>query len=175
ATKSDQMGLDRNFVLVSGMIAAIFFGLSTAASAIYSDRIGRRRVIMISVILAVPWALVLFPILEMGGEFAFLVGLIGTLLIFGIAYGPAGALLPELFQARYRYTGAGMGYNLGGILGGAIPPLIAAPLIAGPGSIWVGIMLAVLSSVSVLCTYLIVETKDKKMVAEDLAVAAEVP
>ncbi|WP_120298709.1 MFS transporter [Gordonia phthalatica] len=160
ATKPTQMGLDRNFVLVAGMIAAVFFGLSTAVSAVYSDRLGRRRVIMTSVVVAVPWVLILFPILEVGGEFAFLIGLIGTLLIFGIAYGPAGALLPELFQARYRYTGAGMGYNLAGILGGAIPPLFAAPLIAGPGSIWVGIMLAVLSSISVLCTYFIVETKD---------------
>ncbi len=178
ATKPDQMGLNRNFVLVSGMIAAVFFGLSTAASAYYSDRIGRRRVIMVSVILAVPWVLLLFPILEAGGEFAFLVGLIGTLLIFGIAYGPAGALLPELFQARYRYTGAGMGYNLAGILGGAIPPLIAAPLIAGPGSIWVGVMLAVLSSISVFCTYLIVETKDKSMAhaaEDDAVVAVEAP
>ena len=49
-------------------------------------------------------------------------------MIFGVAYGPAGAMLPELFQARYRYTGAGLGYNLAGIFGGAIPPLIAAPL-----------------------------------------------
>ncbi|WP_344784484.1 MFS transporter [Gordonia caeni] len=178
ATNADHMGLSRNFVLTSGMIAAIFFGLSTAVSAVYSDRIGRRRVIMVSVIAAVPWVLVLFPILETGGELAFLVGLIGTLLIFGIAYGPAGALLPELFQSRYRYTGAGMGYNLGGILGGAIPPLIAAPLIAGPGSIWVGVMLAVLSSVSVLCTYLIVETKDKVMKDEapvDALIAEEMP
>lgn len=178
ATNPDQMGLSRNFVLTAGMVAAVFFGLSTAASAYYSDRIGRRRVIMVSVIVAVPWALVLFPILETGGEFAFLVGLIGTLLIFGIAYGPAGALLPELFESRYRYTGAGMGYNLAGIFGGAIPPLIAAPLIAGPGSIWVGIMLAVLSSISIACTYLIVETKDRTMAAQaavDDRVALEVP
>ncbi|GAC55962.1 putative major facilitator superfamily transporter [Gordonia hirsuta DSM 44140 = NBRC 16056] len=173
ATNADHMGLSRNFVLTSGMIAAVFFGLSTAASAVYSDRFGRRRVIMVSVIVAVPWVLVLFPILQTGGEFAFLVGLIGTLLIFGIAYGPAGALLPELFEARYRYTGAGMGYNLGGIFGGAIPPLIAAPLIAGPGSIWVGVMLAVLSSISVLCTYLIVETKDRKVAVESVRIDRE--
>ncbi|MEE4023958.1 MFS transporter [Gordonia sp. PKS22-38] len=155
--------LSRTFVLTSGMAAAVVFGLSTAASAMWSDRIGRRRVIMTSCALAVPWSLVLFPILETGGGLAFLIGLLGTLLIFGIAYGPAGALLPELFEARYRYTGAGMGYNLAGIFGGAIPPLIAAPLIAGPGAIWVGVMLAGLSAVSVVCTLVIVETKDRSM------------
>ncbi|MBD0322065.1 MAG: MHS family MFS transporter [Aldersonia sp.] len=160
-TKS--LGLSRTFVLSTGMVAAILFGLATAASALWSDRIGRRRVIMISCTLAVPWVLVLFPLLEVGGPIAFAFGLFGTLAIFGIAYGPAGALLPELFEARYRYTGAGLGYNLAGVFGGAIPPLIAAPLIAGPGAIWVGVLLAVLSAVSVLCTYLIVETKDRSM------------
>ncbi|KAF0968903.1 MULTISPECIES: MFS transporter [Gordonia] len=160
-TKS--LDLSRTFVLSAGMIAAIVFGLSTAASAMWSDRVGRRRVILTSCAIAVPWALVLFPILEIGGGFAFVIGLTGTLLIFGIAYGPAGALLPELFEARYRYTGAGMGYNLAGIFGGAIPPLIAAPLIAGPGAIWVGVLLAGLSAISVVCTILIVETKDKAM------------
>ncbi|MGV9711412.1 MFS transporter [Gordonia sp. NPDC003424] len=162
------LGLSRVFVLSAGMVTAIVFGLSIAASAMWSDRVGRRRVIMTSCIIAVPWVLVLFPILEQGGGFAFVAGLLGSALIFGIAYGPAGAMLPELFEARYRYTGAGMGYNLAGILGGAIPPLIAAPLIAGPGSIWVGVMLAILSSVSVLCCYLVVETKDTEMSVENL-------
>lgn len=168
------LGLSRTFVLSAGMISAIVFAVSIGASAIWSDRVGRRRVIMTSCAIAVPWVLILFPLLDMGGRLPFIVGLVGTLLIFGIAYGPAGALLPELFEARYRYTGAGMGYNLAGILGGAIPPLIAAPLIAGPGSLWVGEMLAVLSSVSVLCTYLIIETKYAKMHADrpDPAVAS---
>lgn len=159
----DSMDLSRDYVLGIGMLAAVCFGLSTAASALWSDRIGRRKVIMVSCAAAVVWTLLLFPILELGGGFAFAAGLLGTLLIFGIAYGPTGALLPEMFQARYRYTGAGMGYNLAGILGGALPPLIAAPLIAGPGAIWVGLLLAGLSAISVLCTYLIVETKDRSI------------
>ncbi|MBL1076169.1 MHS family MFS transporter [Nocardia sp. 2] len=153
--------LSRDSILAMGMVAAIVFGLATAASALWSDRVGRRRVIMVSCAAAVPWTLALFPILDLGGPVAFAVGLFGTLAIFGIAYGPAGALLPEMFQARYRYTGAGMGYNLAGILGGALPPLVATKLLAGPGSVWVGVLLATLSVISVACTRLIVETKDR--------------
>ncbi|WP_282777844.1 MULTISPECIES: MFS transporter [unclassified Nocardia] len=155
--------LSRDYILTMGMLAAIVFGLATAASALWSDRVGRRRVIMVSCAVAVPWTLALFPILDIGGPAAFAIGLFGTLAVFGIAYGPAGALLPEMFQARYRYTGAGMGYNLAGILGGALPPLIATKLLAGPGSFWVGVLLAALSVVSVLCTRLIVETKDRSI------------
>lgn len=162
ATKN--LGFARSTVLTMGMIAAVFFGLSIAASAVYSDRIGRRKVIMASCALAVVWALVLFPILDTKSLPLYAVGLIGTLVIFGIAYGPAGAALPELFHERYRYTGAGLGYNLAGIFGGAIPPLLAARLVADGRVLWVGVMLAALSAVSVFCCYLMVETKDHDIV-----------
>ena len=103
------------------------------------------------------------------------VALIGTLIIFGIAYGPAGAALPELFHERYRYTGAGLGYNLAGILGGAIPPLLAAVFVANGNVMYVGIMLAGLSAVSVLCAYLMVETEDRRIVDAVPAVAESDP
>ncbi|GMA40727.1 MFS transporter [Mobilicoccus caccae] len=161
ATK--QLGYSMPFVLSMGMIAAIVFGLSIAGSAMWSDKIGRRKVIMFSCALAIVWTLLLFPMLDSRITGLYVLGLMGTLVIFGIAYGPAGAALPEMFKARYRYTGAGLGYNLAGVLGGAIPPLIAARFVASGDSLYVGIMLAVLSTVSVLCAYLMVESKDYKM------------
>lgn len=161
ATK--QLGYSMPFVLTMGALSAILFGLSIAASAMWSDRIGRRRVIMISCAMAVIWSLLLFPMLDSGITALYVVGLLGTLVIFGVAYGPAGAALPEMFKARYRYTGAGLGYNLAGVLGGAIPPLIAARFVAEGQSINVGIMLAVLSTISVICCYLMVESKDYRM------------
>ncbi|OAK51549.1 MFS transporter [Rhodococcoides kyotonense] len=157
------LGFDRPFVLITGIVAAVVFGLATAISAAYSDRIGRRRVIMTSCIVAVPWSLALFPLLDSGSETAFVLGMCITLLIFGIAYGPTGALLPELFQTRFRYTGAGLGYNLAGVLGGAVPPILAAPLTASFGSMSVGIMLAVLALLSIVCTKALVETKEVNM------------
>lgn len=158
-----QLGYSMTFVLSMGLLAAVLFGLSIAASAMWSDKIGRRKVIMTSCALAIIWTLLLFPMLDSGSTFLYVVGLIGTLLIFGIAYGPAGAALPEMFKARYRYTGAGLGYNLAGVLGGAIPPLIAAEFVRQGNSMAIGIMLAVLSTISVLCAYLMVESKDRDM------------
>ncbi|MCK0093766.1 MHS family MFS transporter [Rhodococcus sp. F64268] len=157
------LGFSRPFVLVVGIIAAIVFGVAIIVSALYSDRIGRRKVIMISCGLAVVWALALFPLLDSGSPVAFVIGVCITLAIFGIAYGPCGALLPEMFQTRYRYTGAGLGYNLAGVLGGAIPPLLAAPLAASFGSIAIGIMLAGLAVLSFVCTAALVETRDRAL------------
>ena len=164
ATDTDYgLGHSRAFVLSMGMVAAVVFAISIAASAMWSDKIGRRKVIMVSCTLAVLWALIVFPVMDTGSPTAFAIGLIVTLVIFGIAYGPAGAALPELFQARYRYTGAGLGYNLAGILGGAIPPLFAAGWVAQGDVLYVGIMLAALSAVSVVCTYFLVESRDTGM------------
>ncbi|MDJ0359650.1 MFS transporter [Rhodococcus sp. H29-C3] len=157
------LGFDRPFVLWTGLVGAVVFGIAIALSATYSDRVGRRRVIMTSCAAAIPWSLVLFPLLDTGSPVAYVVAMCVTLTIFGIAYGPTGALLPELFQTRFRYTGAGLGYNLAGVLGGAIPPLLAAPLAAQFGSISIGVMLALLSVLSLACTKALSETKEVSM------------
>ncbi|GAB4583780.1 MFS transporter [Nocardia sp. IFM 10818] len=155
------LGFSRPFVLTVGIGAAAVFGAAIIASALYSDRLGRRRVLLVSSGLAVVWALALFPLLDTGSRAAFALGVTVTLGIFGIAYGPCGALLPEMFRTRYRYTGAGLGYNLAGVLGGAVPPLIAAPLSEAFGSIAIGVLLAGLAALSVACTWALVETKDE--------------
>jgi MFS family permease len=88
------------------------------------------------------------------------IGMIITLGLMGLAYGPVGAFLPETFPTRYRYTGAGTSYNLAGIVGGAVPPLVATPLAVAFGSIAVGVLLCALALLSLLCTRALAETKD---------------
>lgn len=139
----------------------------------FSDRMGRKKVIGISVGVAVVWGLLVFPILDTGSTFAFAFVTFVTLIIFGVAYGPAGALLPELFHARYRYTGAGLAYNLAGIFGGGLPPLAAAAMVAAGNKLGVGIMLSLLSAISVMCVTVMKETSKNGMqagVEDDLAV-----
>jgi hypothetical protein len=53
-----------------------------------------------------------------------------------------GALLPETFATRYRYSAAGISYNLGGVLGGAVIPLVATSLGTSFGSYAIGLLLA---------------------------------
>ncbi len=158
-------GLDRITVLSLGMVAAVFFAGMTILASILSDRYGRRRLLMIANGLAIPWALVLFPILDTG-PWGFAIGLTGTLVIFAIAYGPMGAYLPELFETRYRYTGAGLAYNLAGVLGGGIPPLVATGLLASYGGFAVGIMLAGIAAVSLVCGLVLTETVDRDLAAQ---------
>lgn len=153
------LGHSRPTILFLGIVGAMFFAAGTLVSAVLSDRIGRRVVIVTSCLVAIPWAFVLFPILDIGTTWSFALGLSGTLLIVAGVYGPVGAFLPELFATRYRYTGAGMAYNLGALVGGGITPLVAASLGATLGSYSIGLLLAGVSLVSLLATFGLPETR----------------
>jgi MFS family permease len=160
---SGKLEISRTMILGFGMIAAAVLACATAAAALLSDRIGRRKVIAAAYVGSFVWSLLLFPLLDTGAPIAFLIGVTVTLSLYGVANGPAGALLPEMFQSRFRYTGAGLSYNLGGIIGGAIPPILAAQIVANHSSIWVGVLLAGLSAVSLLCVLALPETKNNDL------------
>jgi MFS family permease len=72
----------------------------------------------------------------------------------GATYGPQSALFAELFEPRYRYSGASFSYAVGAVLGGGFAPLIATALQTSTGtSLSVSLYLvavAVLSLVAVL-------------------------
>ncbi|CAN7180266.1 MFS transporter [Mycolicibacterium frederiksbergense] len=157
------LDMSRTSILGFGMIAAVVLGFVTAGAAIISDKVGRRKVIAVAYGAAVVWSLALFPLLDTGSPWAFLVGVTVSLAVYGVANGPAGALLPEMFESRFRYTGAGLSYNLGGIIGGAIPPILAAQIVANYSSIWVGVLLAALSAVSLAAILALPETKNNDM------------
>ena len=70
-------------------------------------------------------------------------------------------------MAIYGYSS----YNLAGIVGGSIPPLIAAPLAAAFGSFSIGIMLCALWLLSLLCARSLVETKDRDLLVPQPSVS----
>jgi len=165
------LGLARPTVLTAGIVAACAFALACVGSAMLSDQVGRRRVVLVGNVLAMVVGPLAFVIMQPGNAPSFFVGLSLLLAVVGIPYGPAAAYLPEIFSTRYRYTGAGMGYNLAGILGGAVPLAVAAPLTAAFGGLGVGFYLAALGLLSTLCVLALRETKDAVIDAAPTATA----
>ena len=109
---------------------------------------------------------VLFPFLLDGGLvgqknfFASMVFLCVGFALMGIAFGPIGAFLPELFDANVRYSGSGIGYNLAAIVGAAFVPTIATWLAHNWGVHSVGLYLAVMAVCCLVSVLTCKETKD---------------
>jgi MFS family permease len=91
------------------------------------------------------------------------------LFLMGTIFAPMGAMLPELFPTRVRYSGASVTYNLGGILGASFAPYIAQTLAARGGLAWVGAYLTVAAAISFCAVLWIGETRDIRLMSDDKA------
>jgi metabolite-proton symporter len=135
-------------------VAVVFMGLATPLSAWASDRFGRKPVLIVGCIAAILSGFTMEPLLGSGAVPLVLLFLVIQLFLMGATFAPMGALLPELFPTNVRYTGAGVAYNLGGILGASVAPYIAQVLAARGGLSWVGAYVSIAAAVSlfgVLC------------------------
>ncbi|MFI5509187.1 MFS transporter [Mycobacterium sp. NPDC051804] len=153
------MGFSPSLVLMVSLLGGVVALVCNTLSAVLCDRFGRRRVIMAAFAVGVPWSFVVLPLLNTGSTLWFAVAIAGTFAVAGCAYGPMAAFIPEIFATRYRYSGAGLSLNLAGLVGGAVPTIAAAPLLASYGVASVGVMLAAVVAVSLVCTALLPETK----------------
>jgi MFS family permease len=83
-----------------------------------------------------------------------------ALLLMGATFAPMGAFLPEQFPVSVRYTGAGLSYNLGGILGASSAPFMSQLLVDNGGLVWVGYYVSAMALVSFIAIMTMKETKE---------------
>lgn len=145
-----RLGYARGTFLAVQLGAILFMAGGIAASGIAADRYGPRRVLLGGCCAMVVTGLLLAPLFgsgALGGVGAFLCLALG---VMGFVYGPLGAWLPGLFPARVRYTGVSMAFNVGGILGGGLAPILAQALADRGGLAYVGGYLVVAALASVV-------------------------
>ena len=95
-----------------------------------SDRIGRRRMYMIGASVSGLFGFIYFALLDTRSPGLMFLAIALSLLPIMTLYGPQAALIAEVFAPRLRYSGAGLGYQLGSIIAGGPAPFIAAALFA---------------------------------------------
>ncbi|MFP6558336.1 MFS transporter [Paraburkholderia sp. B3] len=144
-------------------VAVVFMGLATPLSAWASDRWGRKPVLAAGCIAAIASGFTMAPLLGSGSLPLVLLFLVIELFLMGATFAPMGALLPELFPTSVRYTGAGVAYNLGGILGASVAPYIAQVLAARGGLSWVGAYVSIAAAISLFGVLCMHETRDKAL------------
>jgi len=145
-----KLGMAREAFLGLQLFAILFLAAGIIVSGFASDRFGAGNVLMAGCGLTMLLALTIVPTLGSGEPLLVATFLSMALFAMGLTYGPLGAWLPSLFPARVRYSGASVAFNLAGILGGGLAPLIAQRLSDSAGLGAVGAYLALCSGLSLL-------------------------
>ncbi|GAA3710902.1 MFS transporter [Nonomuraea antimicrobica] len=156
------LGLGRDDILLLVLIAAAVWLVTIPWAAAWSDRYGRRRVLLVGSAVLLLWAAVFFPLIDMGTTPAVLGALVGMGMALGLVYGPQAAMFAELFAVRLRYSGVSLGYQIGAVLGGGIAPTVATALFATGNGTWpITVYLTGVAALSLACLALLTRNDEQ--------------
>ena len=167
----DDLGMDRTSVLNIKAIGAALTVVGIWFAARYSDKYGRRPVMMVGILAGALLALPIMFMLELGQLWLFAIALfISNGIIQASIFGPFGAFTAELFPTRIRYTGASLVYQLSSTVGAGFTPMIVAGLVlVAGGKLWlVGVVWAATFLVAALAMRGMKEGKDADLEAQDI-------
>ncbi|MCQ9131289.1 MFS transporter [Streptomyces hilarionis] len=161
AYATGRLGVGRTAMLACIMAAVAVKGTLTPVMALLGDRFGRKPLCLAGCAAAALWMLPMVALLATGEPLPMFLGILGALVAFVTMFAVIAAYLPELYPPRVRCTGAALGYNLGGVLGGALTPVVATALAerSGPVPWGVGAYLTGIALLALGCFALLPETR----------------
>lgn len=166
------MRTDLGVILLSAVVSTLLH----VAFGAHSDRVGRKPVYLAGVI---AMGVLIFPAFALFDTGNFWLMLIAHVLIFGIALslagGPTAAMFSEMFGTRVRYSGASVGYQVAGVFGAALSPIIAATLLEVTGTGYaIATYVAAMAVISLIVVLLIPESRHIDLNAEQSGDGASV-
>jgi len=97
--------ISRDFVVLVVMVAACVSFVSIPLSGHISDRIGRKKMYMIGIVVTGLFGFVYFWLVDTTVPMAVFIAVVLSLIPHGMQYGPQAALITEAFTPRLRYSG----------------------------------------------------------------------
>ncbi|MFJ7684617.1 MFS transporter [Peribacillus butanolivorans] len=124
------LGFSRTATLTAVMIATIITTIFIPFMGMLSDKIGRKKLFIGGTI---GMALFAFPYFWLLQQKSVLLLIVATVIGLGVIWAPItavlGTMFSEIFDARIRYTGITLGYQIGAALAGGTAPLVATALL----------------------------------------------
>ncbi|MGW3472368.1 MFS transporter [Saccharopolyspora sp. NPDC000995] len=168
------LGFSSNQLLVGTMLVAVVQIVALPAAALLADRRGRLPVIAAGTLITAALSVPLFALAATQVVALLWLGMILYNIGRSMVYGPLPAFAAALFPAEVRFTGISLCYQLAGILGGGIAPLIAVALIGKGGNyLPVALFLTATGLVSAACVFVIGKRVRAGVDTDHLAVSAE--
>lgn len=164
---TQRLKLPRSTGLNATLIAAGCQLALIPAFGALSDRIGRRPVYLAGAVGAAIWVFAFFPLLDTRSYPLIVVATVVALIFHAAMYGPQAAFIAELFSTRLRYSGASLGYQVAGIFGGALAPIVATKLLDASGG-WIAVAgyVAGTLAITIVAVLIAPETRDLGLHAE---------
>jgi MFS transporter, MHS family, shikimate and dehydroshikimate transport protein len=165
---ADNLGLPQSVGLLAVSIAALVEIFTIPLFASLSDRVGRRPLLIGGAAFMGVWTFVLFALLNTESTFAIIAAIvIGLAVGHAAVYGTQGSFYAELFGTRVRYSGASFSYQISGIFGGALAPIIATALYPSGGTTLISVYVAAVCVLSIVCYALAEETFQKDIYSDE--------
>lgn len=134
------LGLSRDMFLNIGLLVGAISCFSIPAFAWLADSFGRRRIYVTGALIGAASAVPFFIALENHNTvlillFAILLANVAQDMIVSVQQ----PMFTELFGTAYRYSGAGVGYQVASVVGGGFTPFIAVLLVTFFSGAWYGV------------------------------------
>jgi MFS family permease len=157
AYTTSEYGLARNTYLIGVTAAGAIQIITIPTLGALSDKLGRRPVIIFGTLFIMAFAVPLnFMITSQVPELAWLAVVVAICIGHNAVYAPTAALYSEMFPARVRYSGASLGYQLGGAIAGFVPLTAATFVGAAGGAYWpIPALIAVTGLIGFVCILLV--------------------
>ena len=160
------LGMSRNVVLNGAFLSSLVALIAIPVFGWLSDRVGRKTMFFASCAFSALFAFPLFWLLNTRDPTIVVLTIViaitfGQMVMFGIG----APWYSELFDARLRYSGASLGFQVGAALSGGLTPLIAASLMAwSGGATWpVSLFLIACALVTAFAAYMAPEMANKEL------------
>lgn len=155
------LGFSRTATLTAVMIATIITTILIPIMGNLSDKIGRKKLFIGGSIGMALFAIPYFWLLQ---QKSVLLLIVATVIGLGVIWAPItavlGTMFSEIFDAKIRYTGITLGYQIGAALAGGTAPLVATALLDRFNNSYVPVALYIIFA-SVLSLAAIWAVKDR--------------